>query len=103
MWIRDSPSFFAYWFILACHAVGMGLAVGASVVVALRVLGVARDLPLSPLKGLYPIIWTGVWIQIVSGLLLLIAYPTKAFTNIDFYLKLTMIALAVVVMQKLKK
>jgi hypothetical protein len=103
VWIRDSPSVFAYWFILSLHAIGMGLLVGASVVIALRILGVARDLPIAPMKGLYPIIWTGFWIQVVSGTLLLIAYPTKAFTNIDFYLKLTMIGLAVAFMQKLKK
>src|SRR5438552_17279358 len=85
-WIRDSPSFFAFWFILSLHALGMGLAVGASVIIDLRILGVARDLPLSPLKGLYKVLWLGFWIQIVSGSLLLIAYPTKAFTNLDFYL-----------------
>jgi hypothetical protein len=102
-WIRDSPSIFAYWFILSLHAVGMGLLVGASVVIALRILGVARDLPVSPLKGLYPIMWTGFWIQVMSGTLLLIAYPTKALTNIDFYLKLTMIGLAVAFMTKIKK
>jgi len=102
-WIRDSPSIFAYWFILSFHALGMGLLVGASVVVDLRVLGVARDLPLSPLKGLYRIIWIGFWIQVVSGLLLLVAYPTKAFTNPDFYIKLTLIGLAVAFMQKLRK
>src|SRR5215470_3607247 len=102
-WIRDSPSFFAYWFILSFHALGMGLLVGASVVVDLRVLGVARELPLSPLKALYRIIWTGFWIQVASGLLLLVAYPTKALTNPDFYLKLLLIALAVVFMQRLRK
>jgi len=102
-WIRDSLSFFAYWFILSFHAIGMGLLVGASVVIDLRILGVARDLPLSPLKGLYGIIWTGFWIQVASGLLLLIAYPTKAFTNPDFYLKLTLIGLAVAFMQKLRQ
>ena len=102
-WIRDSPSFFAYWFILSFHAIGMGLLVGASVVIDLRILGVARDLPLSPLKGLYSIIWTGFWIQVASGLLLLIAYPTKAFTNPDFYLKLTLIGLAVAFMQQLRR
>jgi hypothetical protein len=101
-WIRDSPSFFAYWFILSFHALGMGLLVGASVVIDLRILGVARDLPLAPFKGLYSIIWTGFWIQVASGLLLLVAYPTKAFTNPDFYIKLTLIGLAVAVMQKLK-
>lgn len=101
-WIRDSPSFFAFWFILSFHALGMGLLVGASVVIDLRLLGVAKDLPLAPLKGLYRIIWIGFWIQVASGSLLLIAYPTKAFTNPDFYLKLTLIGLAVAVMQKLK-
>jgi hypothetical protein len=102
-WIRDSPSPFAYWLILSFHAIGMGLLVGASAVIDLRILGVARDLPLAPLKSLYRVIWTGFWIQIVSGVLLLIAYPTKALTNPDFYIKLTLIGIAVVVMQILKK
>src|SRR2546422_5688028 len=101
-WIRDSPSVFAFWFILSWHAIGMGLLVGASAVIDLRILGVASDLPLSPLKGLYRIIWTGFWIQVVSGTLLLIAYPTKALTNLDFYLKLTLVALAVAVMKIMK-
>src|SRR6185436_11565468 len=103
MWIRDSPSIFAYWFILSLHALGMGLLVGSSVVIDLRILGVARDLPLAPLKGLYNIIWIGFWIQIVSGALLLIAYPTKALTNPDFYVKLTLVGLGIAVMQMLKK
>ena len=102
-WIRDSPSIFAFWFILSFHAIGMGLLVGASVVIDLRILGVARDLPLPPLKGLYGIIWSGFWIQVASGTLLLIAYPTKALTNPDFYLKLTLIGIAVAVTQMLKR
>jgi len=81
----------------------MGLLVGASAVIDLRILGVARDLPLAPLKGLYGIIWVGFWIQVVSGAFLLIAYPTKALTNPDFYIKLTLIGLAVTVMQTLNK
>lgn len=100
-WIRNSPSVFAYWFILSFHAIGMGLLVGASVIIDLRILGVAKDLPLMPLKRLYSVIWTGFWIQILSGTLLLIAYPTKAFTNPDFYIKLTLIGVAVAVMYKM--
>jgi hypothetical protein len=103
VWIRDSPSIFAYWFILSFHALGMGMAVGASVVIDFRILGVARDLPLSPLKGLYRIIWAGFWIQVVSGILLLIAYPTKALTNPDFYIKLMLIGFAIAVMKMIQK
>ena len=102
-WIRDSPSLLGFWFILAVHAVGMTLLVGASTVIDLRILGVARDLPLTPLKKLYGIIWTGFWLQVVSGSLLLIASPTKSLTNLDFYLKMLLIALAVIAMQMIKK
>jgi hypothetical protein len=103
MWIRDSPSIFAFWFILSFHAIGMGMLVGASTIIDLRILGVARDVPIAPLKGLYGVIWTGFWIQVLSGSLLLIAYPTKALTNPDFYLKLALIGLAVFVMHKIKQ
>src|SRR6476469_1080553 len=98
MWVRDNP----FWAILSAHALGMALLVGASLIVALRLLGVPADLPLAPLKRLYSFIWVGFWIQVVSGLLLLIGYPTKSLTNPDFYLKLVLIAIALVVMQKLK-
>jgi hypothetical protein len=102
VWIRESDSFLAFWLILSFHAIGMGLLVGASVLIDLRILGLAPDLPMAPLKKLYAFIWAGFWIQVVSGLLLLWAYPTKSLTNPDFYLKLTLIAIGVVVMQKLK-
>ena len=103
VWIRESPSLFAYWFFLTLHALGMGMAVGASVVIDFRILGVAKDMPLTPLKGLYGIIWAGFWIQVVSGLLLLIAYPTKALTNPVFYIKLVLIALGVVALKRIER
>jgi len=99
MWVRDNP----FWAILSVHALGMALLVGASGVVALRLLGIPRDLPIAPLKRLYTPIWIGFWIQVVSGLLLLIGYPTKSLTNLDFYLKLVLILAGMVVMVKLKK
>ena len=40
---------------------------------------------------------------LASGTLLLIAYPTKAFTNPDFYIKLTLIGVGVAVMQMIRK
>jgi uncharacterized membrane-anchored protein len=39
----------------------------------------------------------------VSGVLLLVGYPTKSFTNPDFYLKIVLIGLGMFVMQKLRK
>ena len=102
VWIRESDSFYSFWLILSVHALGMGLLVGASVVIGLRILGMAPDLPLAPLQRFYRFIWVGFWIQVASGILLLIAYPTKSLTNPLFYLKLTLIGLALVTMQMLR-
>ena len=99
MWVRDSP----FWAILSIHALGMALLVGASTVIALRILGVVKDLPLSPLRRLYGFIWLGFWIQVISGVLLLIGYPTKSLMNPDFYLKLALIAVGMVVMVRIRK
>ena len=101
IWIRESDSVFSFWFILSVHAIGMGLLVGASVLIGLRILGLAPDLPLAPLKRFYRFIWVGFWVQVVSGILLLIGYPTKSLTNPVFYVKLTLIGLAMASMQML--
>ena len=102
-WIRDTPSLVGFWFIISLHAIGMGLLVGASIVIGLRLLGVANDLPISALKRLYPIVWTGFWLQLVSGTVLLIGYPTKSLTSPAFYVKLALIAAAMVVMVRLAR
>lgn len=81
----------------------MSLVVGANAVVDLRILGIAQGLPLQPLRKLFTVMWTGLAVNVTTGLLLLTAYPTKALTNPDFYVKLSCIAAAVVIMYKMNK
>jgi hypothetical protein len=100
-WLRETQSIFGFYFILLFHTIGMSLVVGANAVVDLRILGVASDIPLQPLKRLFAIMWTGLAINVTSGLFLLTAYPTKALTNPDFYIKLTFIGLAVFTMRRM--
>jgi hypothetical protein len=99
LWVRDNP----FWMIISIHALGMALMLGAAGVIALRLLGFPRDLPIAPLKRLYTPMWIGFWIQIISGLLLLIGYPTKSLTNLDFYLKIVLIVAGMIVMVMMKK
>ena len=101
-WLRESDSVFSFYFILLCHTVGLSLLVGTNAVLDLRLLGVASALPLKPFKPFFSLMWLGFGINAISGVFLLIAYPTKAFTNPVFYVKLTLIAAAVVIMQKMK-
>jgi hypothetical protein len=101
-WLRESESPFAFYFILLFHTFGLALLVGANTVVDLRLLGVARAVPLAPLKRLFRIMWMGFGINAITGILLVIAYPTKSLTNLDFYIKLAVIGFAVWVMRSLK-
>lgn len=94
VWTRESTSFWAYPGILSAHAIGMGVAAGVSTAVALHVLGVAPGLPARELQRFSVVLWAGWWLNAISGLLLLNAYPTKALTNPVFYLKLALIAAA---------
>ncbi len=100
-WIRESPSLFAFYFILLFHTIGLSLVVGTNALVDLRVLGVASSIPIKPMKQLFAIGWTGLAINVVTGVLLLIGYPTKALTNPVFYCKLTFIGLAVFFMWRM--
>jgi len=80
--------------ILAVHAIGMAFLVGACAAMDLRILGFASRIPLSSTDALLPIIRLGFWLNAISGVLLLIGFPTKHLTNPVFFLKLSFIAAA---------
>ena len=94
---------FAFPGILVLHAIGMGFAVGVSAALDLRILGVAARIPLIEMRRFLPVLWAGFWLNAASGVLLLIGYPTKALTNPVFYLKLTLIAVAMVLLVRISR
>jgi len=66
------------------------------------VLGLAPGVPLEPLSRYFQVMWVGFWVNAVSGVLLLTAYPTKALTNPLFYVKLSFVALALGLVRKIR-
>jgi hypothetical protein len=100
-WVVGSTSMFAFPGILALHAIGMGFAAGIGVAIDLRVLGVAPGVPLTEMRRFLPVLWAGFWLNAVSGVLLLVGYPTKALTNPVFYLKLLLITVAMVLVRRI--
>jgi hypothetical protein len=103
IWVKEAPTLWAFPFILIVHAWGMGFLAGANAAVDLRVLGIARTVPLPAMGKFYPVMWFGFVINAISGVLLLIGYPTKALTNPVFYLKLGCIAVGMVLMGWLRR
>jgi hypothetical protein len=51
----------------------------------------------------FPVLWFGFVINLVSGILLLIGYPAKAFTNPVFFVKIGCIAVGMVLMVLIRK
>lgn len=103
VWMRESTSVFAFPMILAIHTVGLGLLAGFDAAHDLRILGFARRIPLMEFKRFVPLLWLGLWLNVLSGIALLVAYPTKALTNPVFYLKLGLIAVALVLFKVIRR
>jgi hypothetical protein len=102
-WLRESPSLWAFPFVLILHTVGLAFLVGANVALDARLLGMARQVPVRSLGRFDAVMWAGFWINAVSGVLLLIAYPTKALTNPLFYLKLVLIAAGLLLARAMRR
>jgi len=101
-WLRESPSLWAFPFVLIVHTVGLAFLVGANVALDVRLLGLAPGVPPRTLTRYDVVMWAGFWLNAVSGVLLLIAYPTKALTNPLFYAKLMLIAAGLVLARALR-
>lgn len=93
-WVRESPSIWAYPTVLTLHTVGLGIVVGASVVVDLRLLGFAPRIRPGHLAPLFSLLWCGFVLNAATGVLLFIGDATTKSQQPVFYVKLALIALA---------
>ena len=96
-WIRNSSSLFAYPFILFLHTIGLGLIFGITTAVNLRILGFAPRISLGSMQSFLSIMWYGFWLNVASGIALIVAQPTTKLVNPALWVKLALAALAVVV------
>ncbi|TFH84908.1 hypothetical protein EQG41_19880 [Billgrantia azerbaijanica] len=92
-WMRLSR--WGYAAVNALHVLGIALLVGAITALDLRLLGWRRQLPLAPLaRLLQPVAMGGLCLALPAGGLLFLADPTDYAAMPLFWLKLSLIALA---------
>jgi hypothetical protein len=91
LWVRED--FYAFFYIIMVHAFGMALLVGGGAAVFIGMMA-APEKVVPKFRGFFPVMWVGLGLAVVSGVLLLAGYPAKALTNWDFYLKLSLFAAA---------
>ena len=103
VWLRESPSVWAYPTVLTLHTLGMGVLVGASMAFDLRLLGIARVIPLGVLRMLFPVMWSGFCVNAVTGSMLFAANATTRATSMVFLAKLSFVALGVATIVLLKR
>ena len=97
--VRESELFYYFLFL---HSVGMGFLVGTNAMIDLRILGFAPRLPLAPMDRFFRIMWFGFWVNAVTGVVLLAQAATTHLMDPVMYIKLTSVALAVVMIPKLR-
>jgi hypothetical protein len=102
-WVVGSDSILAYPMILTMHTVGLAIVVGAAVAIDFRMLGIGSNIPLAEMKRVFPVLWAGFCINLVSGVMLLVAEAADKATDTVFLVKLSLIALGVIVTMRLRR
>jgi hypothetical protein len=99
-WVRESSSLWAYPMVITMHTFGLAVLVGASTAVDLRILGVARQIPLGSVHGFFSAMWIGFWLNAVTGVMLFAADPR---TTGIFMIKLLSVVIGVLLIVLIKR
>lgn len=96
-WTRESPSIWGYPTVLTLHTFGLAVVVGANAVVNFRLLGFAPRIPIASLRSLFAIMWWAFGLNFMTGVLLFMADATTKGGQWVFYVKLSLIVIALLV------
>lgn len=95
--IAESESIWGYPTILVLHTAGFALVVGSAVVVSARLLGMATRAPMPAFAAFRPIMWVGFTVNAISGFILFAIAATAKAAQAIFWIKLSLVAVALVV------
>lgn len=76
------------------HFMGLCMLLGGLLVIDLRLLGYNRVIPSIASHDLLPIIYTGLAINTITGIMFFVGDPHRYFINIGFQLKMLLFVLA---------
>jgi hypothetical protein len=100
LFVRESDSLLSFPTILTTHAFGYCFILATNVIVSARLLGFASSIPLKPLRKLFPVMWVGLILTTITGLLLVMAAAQKRVPNPILWFKMILLAVATPMMWK---
>ena len=90
-WVRESGSVWSEPLLLFLHTLGMSLIAGVSAAIDLAFLGFWPRISLKPLEKLYPVMWTGFWINAATGTVLMLADASTKIPSVVFWIKMAFV------------
>jgi len=100
LFIRESSSFLGFPTILTTHTFGYCFIMATNSIVSARMLGFATSIPFKPLRRLFPVMWIGLILTTITGVLLVMAAAEKRVPNPILWVKLVLLAVATPMMWK---
>lgn len=94
IFIRESSSFWAFPGILTAHAFGYCFIFATNMIMSARMMGFAKTIPLKPLRRLFPVMWVGLIVTIITGVGLTMAAAEKRVPNPILWVKMGLLAIA---------
>jgi hypothetical protein len=91
VWVHEGTSIWAQPTVMTLHTMGMGVLVGASWVLDLRLLGISRGIPLSSFRWVFRAVAISLAVNGVTGVLLFMARATLWGTAFPFLIKILLV------------
>jgi hypothetical protein len=103
-WVRESGSIWAFPMFLFTHTLGMSVVAGGSTLISFALLGLwPTGAPIKPLEKMYPLLWTAFGVNAITGVALFCADAQTRAANWDFWVKLVLVFVGVVVLARMRK
>ena len=106
-WLREGDfliePFATFYVLLAFHAIGMAAVVGICMMLTSRILGFQLSLSLAAGRQLLQVAWWGFYLNLTSGILLVMAQPRREALTPLFWAKMVFVVLAVLWMRTMAK
>jgi hypothetical protein len=103
IWLRESPSIWAYPTVFFVHTIGLIFTAGASIIINMRLLGMAPQLQVAPLARFFRPIWIACWLTVISGVIMLASDLQTRLDNRLFPIKMAFVVAALVLTALLRR
>jgi hypothetical protein len=103
VWVHEGTSIWAQPTVMTLHTMGMGVLVGASWVLDLRLLGISRGIPLAAFRWVFRAVAISLAVNLVTGVLLFMARATLWGTAFPFLIKILLVVASAATLLPIRK